>query len=360
MPYWLESDSFGHDPVWSALAGGSAAREDALQAAYCRLQAAASHIRSDGWLTRAQALRECRGRVQVLDRLAARVLADRAPRLHRPADQCECLEGVDWRDGYDFVIHGFLKRNPSKAENKRHRAQLADLRDARLKQQVYGRDGGCCRYCRSGPLPRKGMGRARDRRKVIHYDHVDPDRPAGPDAVNLVVACARCNEYKGRRTPAEADMVLLDPPTDAERAAWLARDLTLMDPPPAAATTDATTNTTTDEQPTDALSDALSTGCDDGCPSDDPQTVSAGEVCPDNGRSSPESAATTAGTTPGEGLGSGRVGRTRASVGELGQPLRPPDAPDVYHRRSRGPAPPHLRDLPPIDDHLPDLPGGEP
>lgn len=351
MPYFLESDSFADDPVWSVMAGGSAAREDALRSAYTRLQARAALNRSDGFVTEVQVLEMCRGRRQLAERLGTRVLADREPKLHRPGDRCECLP-EQWRDGYQYAIHGFLKRNPSKAENQRHRAQTADLRDARLKQAVYLRDAGCCRYCRSGPLARKGMGRARDRRKVLQFDHVDPDRPAGADGTNLVAACGRCNEHKGRRTPDEADMVLLPEPTDQQRAAWSARPLTLLDLP------DPTTDTTTDEQPTDALSGALSTTRESDVPEADPGAVSAGEVRPDTGQKSPMTAPSTPATTPREGLGSGRVGQPGcASVDRLGQPARAPDAPDVYHRRSRYPARPppgQLRDPPPPEDHPPE------
>lgn len=357
MPYFLESDSFADDPAWPAMAGGSAAREDALRSAYTRLQARAALNKSDGFVTEVQVLELCRGRRQLAERLATRVLADREPMLHRPGDQCECLP-EQWRDGYQYAIHGFLKRNPARRETDRNRAQAADLRDARLKHEVYLRDAGCCRYCRSGPLPRKGMGRARDRRKVIQFDHVDPDRPAGADAANLVVSCARCNEFKGRRTPAEADMLLLPVPTDQQRAEWATRPLTLLDCPPDNAPT-------TDEQPTQQPTDALSDGLSDALSTTDrsavqqpgQQDVSAGELCPDNGPSSAETGPTTPRSTAAEGLGSGRVGQpVRASVDQLGQPSRSPAAPDVYHRRSRARPPPHLRDPPPLDDHLPDLP----
>ena len=95
-------------------------------------------------------------------------------------------------------------------------AQKADHRDGRLKDLVWARDGGCCRYCGSGPLVHDNA-RARDRRRVLQFDHVDPDQPAGPDSENYVVACGACNEVKGHRTPDAAGLVLLPAPVQATR-----------------------------------------------------------------------------------------------------------------------------------------------
>jgi hypothetical protein len=97
--------------------------------------------------------------------------------------------------------------------------RLADLRNGRLRDLAYTRDGGCCRYCGSGPLLRRGMERAADRHQVLRFDHVDPDQPAGEDGANFVVACAACSEAKGHRTPAEAGMTLLPVPTSVQIAA---------------------------------------------------------------------------------------------------------------------------------------------
>src|SRR5690606_10030604 len=145
-------------------------------------------------------------------------------------DECPCLGTAPWIDGYAYRIHNFLKRNPSKREYDLDKAKKADLRDARLKALVLKRDGGCCRYCGSGPLERKAV-RAKDRRRVLTFDHVDPDRAAGEDGANLVVCCGRCNDEKGARTPDEADMVLLPEPTPEQAARLADREPQRLDRP---------------------------------------------------------------------------------------------------------------------------------
>lgn len=335
MPYWLESDTFADDPVWEVLAGGSADRIDSLQAAYARLKAKASHLKSDGYLTDQTALRYCRGRRQLLDRLATAVL-ERPPLLHRRGDECDCL-GDSWIDGYTWRIHNFLKRNPSRTEYDRNRAQKADLRDARLKAAVYTRDGGCCRYCRSGPLSPKA-GRARDLRKRLHHDHVDPDQPAGPDGANLVIACQRCNDFKGHRTPEEADLRLLPEPTAAERAAWEERGQALFDPEDHQRITD---GSPTDQHHdadriTETTTDPISDETTD--PNNDPVPVvrpSSGPVRPDDGEHSPQQPRAWSGKGPGAGRGGdpALIGASRAAM-----PTRDASAPDIYHRRSRAPS----------------------
>lgn len=355
MPYWLESDTFADDPVWEALAGdgrGHDGRVDALQAAYARLKAKASHLRTDGYLTEATALRYCRNRRQLLDQLCTAVL-DRPPLLHRPTDKCECMHAV-WVDGYAYRIHEFLKRNPSRKENDRHRAQRRDLADPRLRAAVVARDGGCCRYCGSGPLSAKA-GRSKDRRKVLCLDHVDPDAPAGIGGRNLVVCCGRCNEEKGHRTPDEADMVLLPEPAPETARAWLARPQLLADRPPypgpsalvtpPADQTPISLGRAPEQRPNqNENSDPISG------PTADPigdrshqNQASTPPVRPQNDRSPAE----TAPNEPSGGSGSGRVGTPdliqhpgKPHSGYPGQPPRDPSHPDVYHHRSRDPGPP--------------------
>ncbi|MEU7617205.1 hypothetical protein AB0B27_14075 [Micromonospora rifamycinica] len=333
MPYWLESDSFGDEPVWDVLAGGNADLVDHLQAAYCRLKAKASHTRKNGYLTEQTAQRSARRR-KWLDLLCTTVL-DEQPLIHRPGDDCSCL-GDTWIEGYAYRLHNFLRRNPSSSEYERNRAQKADLRSAPLKAMVYSRDAGSCRYCRSGPLSAKA-GRSRDRRKVLTFDHVDPDIPAGADGANLVVACGRCNEHKGRRTPYEADLVLLPEPTAAERIAWADRGQVLNDIPDQRPITDETASEHRSDA--DPNSEPITDRSDDrnGDPIDNPTE----EVCPNNGDEQPEQ------RTPRfeGGAGEGRVGPRADHPGPRRhpthptQPARAPDAPDVYHRRSRAPAP---------------------
>jgi 5-methylcytosine-specific restriction endonuclease McrA len=325
VAYWLETDQFADDEVWAALAPDSPDRQDRLQAAYARLKSKAAHLLTDGYLTRQTALRYCRGSTRLLAQLTVPVLG-RPPLLHRRGDQCEtrgCLDDT-WIEGYHYRIHAFLKRNPSRSEYNRSRAQRADLRDPRLRALVYARDGGCCRYCRSGPLSPKA-GRSRDRRKVLVFDHVDPDRPAGIGGDNFVVACGRCNEHKGHRTPDEADMALLVPPEIEERERFLRRDLVLN---PLNDHAQSNTKHCSDhEQNTDRNSDRASDGGAD--PDRDRKPGSTGEVRPQNAGSPAE--------THAEASVSGRGGKSDPDPGPPGpaQPARDPGHPDIYHRRSR-------------------------
>jgi hypothetical protein len=343
LPYWLETDAFADDPIWQVLGAGKADVEDRLQAAYCRLKAKTSHLRDNGYLTTATALAQCRGRRPVLDLLCTPVL-ERPPLVHRPGDSCSCLGG-EWIDGFGYRIHDFLKRNPSRAEHDRAKAQRADLRNARLKTFVYDRDGGCCRYCRSGPLSNKA-GRSRDRRKALVYDHVDPDAPAGEDGTNFVTACAACNEHKGHRTPYEADMVLLPPPSATERAQWCDRllqlhDRPVYDPAELARSIDANARPITDESPTDHQqnSDRVADPNTDAVadPVADPDTDHQGSAMPETGHEQAQQGAEQQHGQPGEPLGSGRVGHRAGGdrSGGRGQPERTGADPDIYHRRSR-------------------------
>lgn len=333
MPYFLESDTFADDEIWPALAPRSIDRQDSLQAAYTRLKSKAAHLLTDGYLTEETALRYCRGRRWVLDRLS-RPMLGRPPLLHRRGDSCDttgCLDDT-WPDGYDLRIHHYLKRNPSRTEYNRSRIQRAELRDPRLRAEAYTRDGGCCRYCRSGPLHPKS-GRAKDRRRVLAFDHVDPDRPAGPNATNFVVACGRCNETKGHRTPDEAGMVLLDAPAIEERVQWLSREQVLSDPPdPRLIKPRSSTEQRSDQEPiTDPNTHAISEPNSDGA--SDPIDMSVGGVRPSNDRSPAETVIRSGPEASGPGRGTPRDA-------DPGQPARPPDAPDIYHRRSRTPADP--------------------
>lgn len=68
------------------------------------------------------------------------------------------------------------------------------------RKNILRRDGYRCQYCG----------------KHYHHltiDHVIPKRRGGKDTwENLVSACVRCNNFKGDRTPEEADMPLLKKP----------------------------------------------------------------------------------------------------------------------------------------------------
>lgn len=347
MPYFLMSDTAGNDPRLWKLASGRPVVFDRLQAAWLRLMSVSAHHQLNGYLTEEMALRECHGRRDVLEQLSTAVIGER-PLLHRQGDRCDGKNCIDssppWPAGMDFRLCEFNKRNPTRSEHERNQAQKADRRDARLKNMVYDRDAGCCRYCRSGPLLKKGMGRARDRRRALQFDHVDPDRPAGADAENYVVACARCNELKGHRTPAEAGLVLLPEPTDNERAAWAARGEIQFDLPSdtlADNDNDKQHDNRHDKQHDNAH--RCHVGCPDGCPDDSCSGDNpTGQMCPQQGETTPRQAT----ETTSEGSGSGRGGQPRsmsssdpetpARSGPNPQPPRGPDAPDIYHHRSRG------------------------
>lgn len=343
MPYFLLPDTAGHDPRLWKLAGGRPAVFDRLQAAWMRLMSESSHHTHNGYLTEETALRECHGRRDTLDLLCTSILGEK-PLLHRRGDRCDgknCIDASEaWVDGFDYRLCEFSKRNPTRAENERNRSQKADSRDTRLKNEVYDRDGGCCRYCRSGPLKRHGMGRARDRRRALQYDHVDPDRAAGPDGLNYVVACARCNEFKAHRTPEEAGLQLLPVPTEEEAAAWAERGEEQFALP-----VDGVLDSDNDK-PHDKRHDkqhdkqhACNSACPDACPD---RSDLDDDLTAQNCLAPGETPTSQAPDSTFEGSGSGRVGQppvvlsSPANSGLDGQPIRSPDAPDIYHHRSRG------------------------
>lgn len=358
MPYWLESDTFADDPAFGVLAKGKLPVEDALRASYCNVKAKASLIRKDGYLTEALALDGCRGRRKILDLLCTPVL-EQQPMVHRKGDQCPCL-GDEWIDGYDLRIHEFLKRNPSRAENDREKAKRADRRNAALKAMVYERDGGCCRYCRSGPLSPKA-GRSLDRRKALQFDHPDPDAAAGLDGANYATSCAACNEYKGERTPYEAGMVLLPPPTQQQAQEWLKRPLQLCvrpeyEPGELAHNTSANQRPTNAESATEQRHDADRDNEPDTDQRNRPGPDPDATTTTDPAQSQVEHGTEQQQRRPGNPLGSGRVGPP-ADVGPGAprtQPPRESEHPDIYTRRGRLPT----RDLPPPDFHWP--PGSVP
>lgn len=348
MPYFLETDTFHSEPVWEVLAEGVVDAIDRLMAAYSRMKSLASHLTSNGYLTERGALSQCHGRKKVLDLLCTAVLEEK-PLVHRQGDECDCL-GDSWVEGYAYRIHNFLKRNPSRREYNLNQHQKADLRNAALKQLVYQRDGGCCRYCTSGPLSPKA-GRSKDRRKILHFDHVDPDQIAGAEGENFVVACGRCNEEKGHRTPDEADMVLLAVRAPEVAYAMRHRPMELHDRPPVPAPSGPADQPQTSDEPatnqrisdqntdqeqkpiTDPVSDPIT---------DHEQRPIADPMPPVS--PSPTTTATEHDTNQGaEGSGMGRGG-THDLVPPLpaypGLPARTSDSPDVYSKRSRSATPP--------------------
>lgn len=75
------------------------------------------------------------------------------------------------------------------------------------RENVLARDGGRCQYC----------GRSLKRPEAT-YDHVVPRTLGGKTSwENVVIACVRCNQKKGGRTPEGAGMKLLSTPVRPKR-----------------------------------------------------------------------------------------------------------------------------------------------
>lgn len=71
------------------------------------------------------------------------------------------------------------------------------------RRNIFLRDGHTCQYCGHNGPPRE-----------LNLDHVFPRSRGGPMSWdNVVCSCRVCNLRKGGRTPAEANMKLLRPPT---------------------------------------------------------------------------------------------------------------------------------------------------
>lgn len=187
----------------------------------------------DGYVTKSQAVAVCADDPWMLDLLTKEILGC-TPLLHQPGQKCaerNCInDSPPWVDGFAYRVCSYNKNTPPTKERKLKAAQRRERKDPDLKAFAYERDGGCCRYCRSGPLNRK-ITVSNDRRKVPQFDHVNHKQLAGPDKSNYVTGCASCNEHKGARTPEQADMVLLPVPTPEQREAWAEQGLQLFDRP---------------------------------------------------------------------------------------------------------------------------------
>lgn len=204
MPWYRNDDDEYDSPI--VLAVGNAA-----YGAFQRLRGYASKHRTDGWVPAATA-REICSRAELSSLLTVRV-GKGAALVHAPGDSCACLgEGVVWPRGADgevgYVLHGFLRRNPSRAENDVDRAKRRELKDPQLRAAVKARDCDLCRYC---AVTVRWADRKTGRGGVL--DHIDPRAADG--ARNLVVACRSCNGRKKDCTPEAAGMVLLPPPIHA-------------------------------------------------------------------------------------------------------------------------------------------------
>lgn len=76
------------------------------------------------------------------------------------------------------------------------------------RANVYRRDDYQCQYCGDHFAP-----------AALTFDHVMPRSRGGETSwLNIVTACQECNRFKGDRTPAEAQMPLLNNPKEPN---WL-------------------------------------------------------------------------------------------------------------------------------------------
>lgn len=130
------------------------------------------------------------------------------PKTLRRCDRCRKAAGK--LEPGSFYFHDWLDyqltRDVAKLPEHRvkHNRNKALSRDHALREAIVTRDRGHCRYCHKRV---DFADRVSDDGGT--YDHKDPD---GPNTLeNVVVACRGCNTEKGKRTPEEAGMPLLDP-----------------------------------------------------------------------------------------------------------------------------------------------------
>lgn len=112
----------------------------------------------------------------------------------------------DGQAGWLVVINDGLFHLMSKEEVERNREKRRATRIDAQRIEVLLRDTDRCRYCGVcvNPKDRKS---ARGR----EFDHPDP-----ADRSTYVVSCQGCNGHKHERTPEQAGMTLLPPPTPDE------------------------------------------------------------------------------------------------------------------------------------------------
>jgi 5-methylcytosine-specific restriction endonuclease McrA len=187
---------------------------DALTGALHTLRMYCSMHQTNGWIAKRTAL-------ELISNGARKALAtpvNGATLLHTDGQWCACMgplvesiedtpdDWADYRAGRLFYVHGYLADNPTSDELTLKRAKERELRSREIRDEVWARDGGLCRYC-GKHLAVKADKRSAD---APTLDHVDPYRAIG--ASNIVLACRSCNARKMNRTPAEAAMELLPVP----------------------------------------------------------------------------------------------------------------------------------------------------
>ncbi|HEY0642294.1 MAG TPA: HNH endonuclease [Nocardioides sp.] len=199
---WLKiHDGMPFDPKVMLLGKTKAQVNEAIGMA-TRLWAWCAQQRTDGFLP--AAVVEAVGTPACVKRLTTPVF-ERKPFLHRVGAQCTCLGDRRWPADAAYLVHDYLRYNPSRDENDVDKAQRRELRDRELRAAIRRRDADRCRYC---GIDVSWQDHRSARGGVL--DHVVPNLAAGPD--NLVVACRGCNTRKGKRTPEAAGMRLLPLP----------------------------------------------------------------------------------------------------------------------------------------------------
>lgn len=144
------------------------------------------------------------------------------------------------RDGGGFEVVNFLDFQPSR-QQVQDREEAREIEDEikrlhqwlhkravgrRVKAVIQARDGRWCRYCGSECVVTPGDRRGPHR---LTYDLIDPAvrwdtdaRAASDDELARLadlwaISCGWCNAIKGKRTPDEAGLKLLEPPTPSRR-----------------------------------------------------------------------------------------------------------------------------------------------
>lgn len=189
---------------------------NAAYGALTRMFSWACQQRTDGWLP-AEVARLIVDRPAQLKQLLTVKANGRGTPLHRPGDECACLEDKAWPPGDGYWLHDFLDSNPSRAENDVHRSKRREMGDRELRRLVRERDGNACRYC--GVVVSTAVHRGP---RALQVEHIDPRLTDG--LLNLVVSCAACNTKKGRNTPKAAGLELLPPPVSVPKGGWKAGD----------------------------------------------------------------------------------------------------------------------------------------
>lgn len=223
MPFALFDDRHSADPIWAYLARGKAAKIVVLRDAFVCLSTTSAAHQANGYLTTgmvatALADHSPADRSKLPEILCESALG-RPAKVHRRGDECPCIPSV-WGEGWEFYVHEFLKRNPSRKEKALRDAKRRDLADPQLRRTVFKRDGLYCRYCWSGPLNSKlGAAKFPEAAQLMPtVDHIDPSVPADADGNGVVTACRRCNQAKANCTPEAVGMPVLPPPTPEDVA----------------------------------------------------------------------------------------------------------------------------------------------